>query len=78
MRHRRPMWCSNVASCSALAFESIREKKPGTFRYFTLLRIEGLRFYNVDNAAEKEDDVAVIAKLNAVFGRARISISACV
>lgn len=37
----------------------------------------GLRFYNVDNAAEK-DDVDVISQLNAVFGRSRISISACV
>lgn len=38
----------------------------------------GLRFYNVDNAAEEEDDVDVISQLNAVFGCVRISISACV
>lgn len=35
-----------------------------------------LRFQFVDNVAEKEDDVEIISKLNAVFGRTHVSISA--
>lgn len=35
-----------------------------------------LRFQFADNVAEKEDDVEIIFKLNAVFGRTHVSISA--
>lgn len=35
-----------------------------------------LRFQFVDNVAEKGDDVEIIFKLNAVFGRTHVSISA--